>query len=59
MTVRALCKEYLKYKQNLIKDSTYANYESKIYTHIIPALGDKDALTLTRTQAISYKLITS
>lgn len=53
-TVKTLCKEYLEHKRYLIKDSTYANYEGKIYTHIIPALGDIDASLVTRKQAENF-----
>lgn len=53
-TVKTLCKEYLEHKRYLVKDSTYANYEGKIYTHIIPALGDIDASKVTRKQAENF-----
>lgn len=53
-TVKTLCREYLIHKQYLIKDSTYANYEGKIYKHIIPALGDIEASKLTRKQAEDF-----
>lgn len=49
-TVKTLCREYLEHKRYLVKDSTYANYEGKIYKHIIPALGDSDASKLTRKE---------
>ena len=53
-TVKTLCREYLEHKRYLVKDSTYANYEGKIYKHIIPALGDSDASKLTRKQAEDF-----
>lgn len=53
-TVKTLCREYLEHKRYLVKDSTYANYEGKIYKHIIPALGDSDASKVTRKQAENF-----
>ena len=47
MTVKELCLQWLKWKQNTIKESSYFHYERLIKTHIEPVLGSLRASALT------------
>lgn len=47
LTFRKGCDEWLAFKQNTVKESSYLNYKFKIDKHLNPDLGDKTLLELT------------
>lgn len=54
LTVTQLTEEWLRSKQDMVKESTYAHYMRVIRNHIIPELGDYYISTLTTDIIDSY-----
>lgn len=47
MTFKELAEEWLHYKKNLVKESTYCNYAIQLKNHIIPLFGNMNCSMIT------------
>lgn len=57
MYFKEIAKEWLRYKKNRIKESTYCNYLFKIEKYLFPEIGNKDIATMNDYNHLIEKLL--